>query len=372
MSQSRPDSALWQEHLERLARQPADDRVPVWRLGGRRRVPSLREHLQDQESLLRAAYQYFVQASDVQLAVSYAAEWLLDNFYVVEQALRQIREHMPASYYRQLPKLAESPLEGYPRVYALAREIIGYFESQLDLDRVTRSVQAYQSVTPLTMGELWALPTMLRLGILENLTRALANITHLQTSRKVDSFDAADRSLSESLEDEAIVASCIQSLRALATQDWKAFFENVSLVEQVLRRDPARVYGRMDFDTRNRYRRVVEDLASATGHDGESVAQEAVSLAEEARTSRAGHVGYYLLDKGRGQLEASLGHRLPWHERLSRWLFNHPTLLYLGSFFVLTSLVLFGLLSYASARGGSLVQLIGVGVFAPEVDHLCS
>ena len=83
MSQSRPDSALWQEQLERLARQSAEDRVPVWRLGGRRRVPSLREHLQDQESLLRAAYQYFVQASDVQLAVSYAAEWLLDNFYVV-------------------------------------------------------------------------------------------------------------------------------------------------------------------------------------------------------------------------------------------------------------------------------------------------
>ena len=173
MAQSRPDSALRQEQLERLARQSAGDRVPGWRLSGRRRVPALREHLQDQQALLRAAYQYFAQASDVQLAVSYAAEWLLDNFYLVEQALRQIREHMPAGYYRQLPKLTESPLEGYPRVYALAREIIGYFESQLDLDRVTRSVQAYQSVTPLTMGELWALPTMLRLGILENLTREM-------------------------------------------------------------------------------------------------------------------------------------------------------------------------------------------------------
>jgi cyclic beta-1,2-glucan synthetase len=364
MSQSRPDSALWQEQLERLARQSAGDRIPVWRIGSRRPVAALRDHLQVQETLLRAAYQYFAQASDVQLAVSYAAEWLLDNFYVVEQALRQIREHMPTSYYRQLPKLTESPLRGYPRVYALAREIIGYFESQLDLDRVTRSLQAYQTVTPLTMGELWALPTMLRLGILENLTRALASITHLRVSRSTDSFDAADRSLSESLEDEAIVASCIQSLRMLATQDWKTFFESVSLVEQVLRRDPARVYGRMDFDTRNRYRRVVEELASDTEWDAEAVAEEAIRLAEEAQTFRASHVGYYLLDKGRDQLEASLGYGLPWHERLSRWLLGHPTLVYLGGISVSMVLVLSGLVLYAHAKGGTLAQLIGVSLVA--------
>src|SRR4030042_608844 len=142
MPQTRSDDAL-QDQLEDLARQTADARAfarPT------RRLPSLLDRLQERDKVLRAAYQYFAQASEVQLAISYAAEWLLDNFYLVEQALRQVREHMPIGYYRQLPKLQSTPLEGYPRVYALARKIIEYHEDQLDLDRITRSVRFYQRV----------------------------------------------------------------------------------------------------------------------------------------------------------------------------------------------------------------------------------
>jgi cyclic beta-1,2-glucan synthetase len=97
------------------------------------------------------------------------AEWLLDNFYIVEEALREVRHDLPRGYYRELPKLTAGPLAGYPRVYVLALALIAHTDSSLDEAHITRFVQAYQIVTPLTIGELWAVPTMLRLGLIENL-----------------------------------------------------------------------------------------------------------------------------------------------------------------------------------------------------------
>jgi len=321
---------------------------------------------------LRDAYEYFGQASETQRALSYAAEWLLDNFYIVQQALRQVREDMPAGYYRQLPKLGTSALEGYPRIYALARAVIGDCESHLDLDQVTCFVRAYQQVTPLTMGELWALPTMLRLGILECLTRALARVMGLEGWG--DEEHSASVPLPSGLADEEIVASCILSLRLLATQDWKAFFESLSRVGMVLRRDPAGIYARMDFDTRDRYRKIVEELALATGRDEENVAWEAVGLALDENPSegaqwegqelpRTVHVGFYLLDAGgRALLEARLGYRAPWRVRLSRWLLGHPTLVYLSGIALCTLVILLGLVGYALAAGGTPIQWVAVAL----------
>jgi len=356
--------------LEDRARQLAESHIVTGRPGRR---PYLLDHVQEQESLLRDAYRHFAGASQVQLALSYAAEWILDNFYVVERALRQVREDMPEGFYYQLPKLAASPLEGYPRIYALAREIIGYCEAHLNLDQVARFVQAYQSVAPLTMGELWALPTMLRLGVLETLTGAVSRVTG-KNENSLD--DAGALPLPDGLEGETAVSNCILSLRALATQDWNVFFENVSLVERLLRRDPVDIYAHMDFETRNRYRSVIEELALATGRDEEDVAREAVGLAQAElgatgdagpsllQVPRAAHVGFYLLDEGRARLESCLDYRPSWRVRLSRWLLAHPALVYMGSTFLLSLLVLLGLIGYARAAGGTLVQLIGVGLLA--------
>ncbi|MBL7066162.1 MAG: hypothetical protein ISS49_18450, partial [Anaerolineae bacterium] len=373
-----PNSQL--ENLAcQLARSHAVSRRP-------RRRPPLVDRLRGQEALLHDAYRRFAEASEVQLALSYAAEWLLDNFYTVRQALRQVREDMPPGYYRRLPKLATSPLGGYPRIYAITQEIIEYHEEHLNLDQVRLFVQAYQRVTPLTMGELWALPTMLRLGILENLTQAIARVTELPpppgpslpslpslNEHRPEPFGFAQDRPAEGLADETVVANCILSLRLLATQDWKVFFESVSRVDQVLSLDPANVYARMDFDTRDRYRGVIEELAQATGRtdqtgqDEEEVARETIRLAEEARRSKArsprtAHIGFYLLDAGRRQLEARLGYRPPRGARLSRWLFGHPTPVYLGTITLLTLVILLGLVWYALVAGGTLVQLIGAGL----------
>jgi cyclic beta-1,2-glucan synthetase len=209
----------------------------------------------------------------------------------------------------------------------------------------------------------------LRLGVLEDLAWAVASITGLEAGKSARLSDAVAVPLSEDL-DDAVVANCILSLRMLATQNWKAFFESVSRTEQVLRRDPADIYARMDFDTRNRYRGVIEELALATGRDEEEVAWEAIRLAqnevaqnkEGGNVSRTTHVGFYLLDVGRARLEARLGYRLSWRVRLSRWLLGHPTPVYLGSITLLTLVVLLGLICYALVVGGTLIQLIGASL----------
>jgi cyclic beta-1,2-glucan synthetase len=262
-----------------------------------------------------------VEQSETQLVLSYASEWVLDNFYMVQQTLRQIREDMPRGYYRKLPVLSGSPLEGYPRIYAVAQELVVTSGAHLDMDRVKRFIQVYQDFTPLTMGELWALPVMLRLASLECLAQAITRITGLFRQDAPPTM-----TLPRELTDDEIVANCITSLWTLATPNWQVFFESVSRVEQVLRGEPTGIYAKMDQETRDRYRKVVEDLARPTGRSEQEVAREAVSLASEshAQTDRAAHVGYYLVDAGRAQLEARLGYRPSWHERLRRWVFRHP------------------------------------------------
>jgi len=355
--------------LEALAHQLAKSHTISRRL---KRRASLVDHLRSQEELLRQAYRHFAKASEIRAAVSYAGEWLLDNYYVVRQAIRQILEDMPQGYYDQLPKLGSSPQAGFPRIYDLARELISHSKYHVNIGQVTRFVHAYQQVAPLTMGELWALPTMLRIGIVKSLTHMVAQAIGIQDENKKG--EGADfETPTDQLTDETDIASCILSLRALAVQDWKAFFENVSQVEQVLRSAPADVYAHMDFETRDRYRKVVEELAQATSKEEESIAQEVVWLAERAfhhggqgsgdeRESHASHVGFYLMGDGRALLENRLDYRPPWGIRWHRWILDYPAPIYLGLIWLFTLLIVPTIVGYAYFAGGTLAQLIVTGL----------
>jgi len=187
---------------------------------------------------------------------------LLDNFFVVVQAIRQVREDMPTGYYQQLPKLQNTALKHYPRIYALAHETVGYSNRQITIGDTAQFVQAFQADgVVLTIGELWAFPTMLRLSILESLTEALT--AQIAAERAAEAPSAR---VTAALYDDNTVGNCITNLRILAIQDWKSFFESVSVVEAILRSDPAGGYPTMDFDTRNTYRTAIETLARQTRH----------------------------------------------------------------------------------------------------------
>ena len=100
-----------------------------------------------------------------------AAEWLLDNFYLVEEQIRTAKRHLPKGYSRELPRLAQGPSAFLPRVYDIAFEAISHGDGRVDAETLSRFVAAYQTVTPLKVGELWAIPIMLRLALIENLRR---------------------------------------------------------------------------------------------------------------------------------------------------------------------------------------------------------
>src|SRR5690606_26661194 len=176
-----------EQHAQSLAAaQTISDRPP--------RVSSLRRRLDDNASLLLKAYRSSAAELESGHAVVPAAEWLLDNYHVVEAQILQIRDDLPVGYYRQLPKLAAGPFAGYPRVFGLAWAFIAHTDSYLDQDVLRRFILAYQRVQPLTIGELWAVAITLRIVLAENL-RPLAHQLGLGREERADADALADRLL---------------------------------------------------------------------------------------------------------------------------------------------------------------------------------
>ena len=319
---------------------------------------------------------------------------------------------LPRGYYKKLPKLANGPLAGYPRVFALALEIIAHTDSSLDEAHITRFVQAYQSVAPLTIGELWAVPIMLRLGLLENLRRlsrqmigawddrseaeswkdylvACKDREHTASDRLLldpakqprlpvvrflrgPSAASAPRPRSRSARRNRMARAprrqpqrCHRRCGAprapsagrqpgfrrqqrdqsavgcQAALDWSVFFEQTSVVEAELRKDPAGIYARQDFESRDRYRRRVEQLARGSKCSELDVAKWAIELARQAGSADAAvnHCGYYLIGPGRARLTAEVAYRPKWSDVFRESLHRHGEGVYFGSLLTLTALL---------------------------------
>ncbi|EFK94926.1 glycosyltransferase 36 [sediment metagenome] len=141
------------------------------------RVPDqLLSRLAANEAVLVATFTRLTAAVTAKHRITPAGEWLLDNFYLIEEQIRTARRHLPKGYSRELPGLGEGASAGLPRVYDIALETIAHGDGRVDPDSLSRFVAAYQTVTPLRLGELWAIPIMLRLALIENLRRVAVRI----------------------------------------------------------------------------------------------------------------------------------------------------------------------------------------------------
>ena len=318
----------------------------------------IRDRLKKLAEFFQSAYHYFDEAAKTQVSVSHTAEWLLDNFHVIEQAIRQVEEDMPADYYHRLPKTND----GSARIYILALAIGQRENTHYDIEHIKNFLQIFQSITPLRVGELWALPPMLRLAVMETLAEGLAESETLDWDaapqpnllREAPAF-ASDAPQPAT---ETMIVNCILNLRLLGTQDWKTFFEATSVPERILKGDPAGVYAHMDFETRNRYRNIIEELALESSMDEGNIASQAVQLAQTGTSQREKHVGYYLIGDGRTKLEAQVSYHPTLNRLMRRWLKKNATLAYLGSIVGLTVLIYFAIISYALYAGGHPAQII--------------
>ena len=146
------------------------------RIDSRRGPDRLLPRLKDNERVLLRAYDVVTAAAMPGQRIGAAEAWLLDNFYLIEQQIDLARRHLPRGYSRQLPRLGDGVLAGFPRIYRLALDLISHQDGRLDTENATHFIQAFQTVEPLRLGELWAFPIMLRLALLENLRRVALRI----------------------------------------------------------------------------------------------------------------------------------------------------------------------------------------------------
>ncbi len=154
-----------------------------------RRGRGLSRRVRENARVLTEAYRSIVEAIRLERPITPAAEWLVDNFFVVDEQLREIVKDLPSGFYKKLPKLQNGKLERYPRIFGLAWEFVAHTDSHFDLDVLTRFIGAYQQTTTLEIGELWALPITLRIVMLENLRRVSERVVAARAWREeADAF----------------------------------------------------------------------------------------------------------------------------------------------------------------------------------------
>jgi cyclic beta-1,2-glucan synthetase len=342
--------------------------------------PSLRRNLQ----ILKAITERYRAALEARRSIPPAGEWLVDNLYAIIEHAKIVQKNFPADYHRRLPVIVSGPDQGRRRVFAL---IDGFLEStggKFDPSLISGYLWAYQEVQPLTMGELWAIPLVLRLTIITKIKLLFENIQHSSLPAKEayilekevspilildcpaihtvisqiervmnltnpavlinlahefrESSEAAtlmkwleekaqsqglslpelmDKERRRMAEQRTEAGYLITGLHEITHMVWEDRFEELSQVEQILRTDPARVYPRMDFASRDLYRHELELIAYRQKISEITIAHKAVELAEENRDDSDfahiyGHVGYYLIDDGRQSLYRALGRRTPY------------------------------------------------------------
>ena len=164
--------------------------------------PRLKENVR----VLRAAHRFIGQQASTGYEVSPAAEWLLDNFHLIEAQLKEVHEGLPRRYFRDLPVLQDPPLAGLPRVYGVAWAFVAHTDGAFDEHLLTHFLRAYQETRALTLGELWALPTTLRVVLIENLRRLAERVATNKAARELANLccDRIDAHTPESL--DAILA----------------------------------------------------------------------------------------------------------------------------------------------------------------------
>jgi cyclic beta-1,2-glucan synthetase len=379
------------EQAQRHAREQKVDPAP-------HRSGDLLKRIKKSRHWIREVCADLTIASLLEQKATPAADWILDNEYILEGNARDVLLNLPRRFYQQLPILSSDLHRGLPCIYALAKVLVSHTELRLSRENIPAFIEAHQSVRTLTIGELWAIPQMLRIALIESIqslaVTALADLRERQFAEfwanrliSANRRDAkqlfvlmAELTKNEPsptpyfaaqliglLYDEEIVLPLVQgwlertlktplheitlreqkrqtreqlscgnaitSLRQLSTLDWREIFEQLSRVELLLRHDPSGVYPKMDFATRDRCRRTIEELARAAALSEVQVAVHVIKLATQAGRESAGenlrsHVCYWLIGEGRAELVQLLACREKLRYTILKWIYSHHAFVY--------------------------------------------
>jgi cyclic beta-1,2-glucan synthetase len=315
-------------------------------------------------------------------AITPAAQWLLDNYYLIEETVFQVKRDLPRRFYRELPAVSFGNDRPVPRALAIAWAYVAHSDSSISAAMFEAVVEGYQSIEPLKIGELWALPSLLRFVLVENFRRIAVRVSRSREMRRLAN-SLADRVTAEGDGDngpsmlaeyaahaldtsfatqllhrlrdgsrsagralvwletelerhgsnaEAIIfgehqtlsagnvttANIVRGLKLINDVQWTVWFEEVSKVDALLRKEAR--FSELDFASRDEYRSEIEELARGSGLTEFAVAERAIELARKAaeETPDTADIGFFLAGDRTGELEVAIGYRVPVTARLWR------------------------------------------------------
>ena len=399
-------------------------------IGTSRRVV-LQRQLKKNLQKLNSIYYKTLDKFEKEVELSTTGKWLIDNRYLLNEQYHYIQKNFRRDFFRRLPVLASGRMKGSLRIYAILDHLLKQSDGRSNPEILTSFLWAYQRTQPLTIGELWAVPLVLRFVIFHqiralyeetnrfrlskaqeriwkkrvvpllkspspDLNKAISSMEqHLDLSdpavllflekqfRRAAGFKPLSRwlearataqnlPLPKLLEEEEnaqtqngmVAGNLFTSLQQINRANWTEYFEELSLVEQILRQDPARVYPEMDFESRDLIRRELELLARETRTPEEEVAKKVLALAQASKRSGEDflkrHVGYYLLDEGLTQLTKVISGKRRGLRKIRHLMQAKPNVTYFSSLTLIFTLffTLFLYAAYSLFSPGPLYLLI--------------
>lgn len=398
------DALLNREELLNHAGESAREHRASYR---RRSYSSLFSRLNSNQNFISKVYTSVIEDTSSKLPICPASEWLLDNFYIIEEDIKSLKLTLPSKLFKDLKYLDNGYLRNYPRIFAIALEMVSHQDGKIEEDKLIDFINAYQSQSYLSMPELWSLCPMFTIAVIEkvrsiceeiieiqaqwkeveklrgkNYNEILSTVlSHIKGMKNIEysyiehllrlfkkegfSLDALHGELNSKLIEYDIdiegvinrehqmqaalqisIGNCISSLRLIKSLEWDKIFESLSIVERILYDDPSGVYANQDFESRNYYRRRIEKISKKLNISETRIAREAIACARLAHENSNEFRFTHIGYYLIGSVENILLSRLKPRYRKS-WVKGHYLSLYF-SFIIIFSIAAALLLSFYS------------------------
>lgn len=397
-------------------------------------IPRLRDNFR----FIEKTYNLLNEHVKMGIDVHSAGEWLLDNFYIIEETYKTVASEMNLKKYKSFPGISSGIYKGYSRIYVLASEIVAYTDNKINDDILSQAILSYQKRKLLSMEEIWNLWIFLELALIENI-RNICEKIYLAQIQKYKVEDIIERlverkdnrnqifkglkrdnrnskiykemkytfieymsyklkkygkqglpyldileeqvnkmgmTISEAIQKEhydiaiskVSIGNSIMSLKEILRVNFSSLFEQINGSEDILKKDPANIYTKMDYKTKEYYRNEIKTISEETQVSEIYIANKIVELAkrfendESKENRKKSHIGYYLISKGKDELLNILGIKTKKHisseKKAKRYIF--------GLCFLTTILaVLFGVYFYTTYKNIAVSIITAIILFIP-------
>ena len=346
--------------------------------------------LQENFYLIKEVYELLNDHVKQGIPIHPAGEWVLDNFYIIEETVKSIKQELSIKKYTNFVGLKNDLYDGFARIYVLASEIVNYTDNKIEAENLEKYLAAYQTKKTLNMDEIWNIGVFLQIAIIENI-RQICESIYVSQIQKFKASQIVEKSIGNVDEDgekgqikhhslmfnlpfcsvpistnrsfkrissmkysfieymsyklkkygkktekyleilEEIVektgttvsevirrehfdiavkrvsiGNCITSIKKIQRINFLEIFEKINGVEEILKQDPAKVYDKMDYKTKDAYRQAIKEISKKSKISEIYIAKKLLELAENEHGKKS-HIGYYLFGKNRNIVYEKIG-----------------------------------------------------------------